>query len=144
LCNNFVHRTFINIKFIGDHSNCQTSILTNESLHKVNVCVCSLRGRASRSPFIFHRFSPTHKVFVPPKYLSAWWRTITKCSLKLFVGIGSALPQPDTKLDCVILILNRLVRGGVQLGPLGTAATDWPIVACPGWLGWWRIWWNED
>jgi hypothetical protein len=31
----------------------------------------------------------------------------------------------------------------VQLGPLGSAATDWPIVACPGWL-WWRIWWNED
>jgi hypothetical protein len=22
--------------------------------------------------------------------------------------------------------------GGVQLSPLGTAATDWPIVACPG------------
>jgi hypothetical protein len=36
------------------------------------------------------------------------------------------------------------VGGGVQLGPLGTAATHWPIVACPGWLWWWRIWWNED
>jgi hypothetical protein len=36
------------------------------------------------------------------------------------------------------------VEGGVQLGPLGTAAIDWPIVACPGWLWWWRIWWNED
>jgi hypothetical protein len=24
------------------------------------------------------------------------------------------------------------VGGGVQLGPLGTVATDWPIVACPG------------
>jgi hypothetical protein len=31
----------------------------------------------------------------------------------------------------------RLVGGGVQLGPLGTAATNWPIAA-------WRIWWNED
>jgi hypothetical protein len=30
--------------------------------------------------------------------------------------------------------LIRLVGGGVQLGTLGTAATDWPIVACPGWL----------
>jgi hypothetical protein len=40
--------------------------------------------------------------------------------------------------------LNRLVGCGVQLGPLGTAATDWPIVACPWWLWWWRIWWNED
>jgi hypothetical protein len=26
----------------------------------------------------------------------------------------------------------QLVAGGVQLGPLSTAATDWPIVACPG------------
>jgi hypothetical protein len=26
----------------------------------------------------------------------------------------------------------RLVEGGVQLGPLGTAATDWPIVPAPG------------
>jgi hypothetical protein len=25
-----------------------------------------------------------------------------------------------------------------------TAATDWPMVACTGWLWWWRIWWNED
>jgi hypothetical protein len=36
------------------------------------------------------------------------------------------------------------VRGGVQLGRLSTAATDWPIVACPGWLWRWRIWWNEN
>jgi hypothetical protein len=27
---------------------------------------------------------------------------------------------------------NGLVGGGVQLGPLGTAATDWPIVPAPG------------
>jgi hypothetical protein len=27
---------------------------------------------------------------------------------------------------------NRIVGGGVQLGPLGTAATDWPIVPAPG------------
>jgi hypothetical protein len=26
----------------------------------------------------------------------------------------------------------HLVGGGVQLGPLSMAATDWPIVACPG------------
>jgi hypothetical protein len=26
----------------------------------------------------------------------------------------------------------RLVGGGVQLGPLGTEATDWPIVPAPG------------
>jgi hypothetical protein len=58
LCNNFVDSTFINIKFIGDHSNCQTSTLTNESPHKVDVCACSHRGGESRSPFIFHRLSP--------------------------------------------------------------------------------------
>jgi hypothetical protein len=28
--------------------------------------------------------------------------------------------------------LIRLVGGGVQLGPLGMAATDWPIVPDPG------------
>jgi hypothetical protein len=38
--------------------------------------------------------------------------------------------------------LIRLVGGVVQLGPLGTAATDWPCT-CPGWL-WWSSWWNED
>jgi hypothetical protein len=27
---------------------------------------------------------------------------------------------------------NRLVGGGVQLGPLGTVPTDWPIVPAPG------------
>jgi hypothetical protein len=28
--------------------------------------------------------------------------------------------------------LIRLVRDGVQLGPLGTSATNWPIVPAPG------------
>jgi hypothetical protein len=40
--------------------------------------------------------------------------------------------------------LIRLVWGGVQQGPFGTATTDWPIVDCPGWLWWWIVWWNED
>jgi hypothetical protein len=31
-----------------------------------------------------------------------------------------------------IFALLQLVWGGVQLGPLGMAAIDWPIVACPG------------
>jgi hypothetical protein len=38
----------------------------------------------------------------------------------------------------------RFVGSGVQLDPLGTAATDWPIASCPGGLWWWRIWWKED
>jgi hypothetical protein len=29
------------------------------------------------------------------------------------------------------LVTFRLVEGGVQLGPLSTAATDWPIVPAP-------------
>jgi hypothetical protein len=39
------------------------------------------------------------------------------------VGISDVLP-PNVGI--------RLVGGGVQLGPLGTAATDWPIVPAPG------------
>jgi hypothetical protein len=31
-----------------------------------------------------------------------------------------------------------------NLGPLSTAATDWPTVPAPRWLWWWRIWLNED
>jgi hypothetical protein len=36
------------------------------------------------------------------------------------------------RLSRTIIFLIRLGGGGVQLGPLGTAATDWPVVACPG------------
>jgi hypothetical protein len=32
----------------------------------------------------------------------------------------------------VTLFFNSLSGGGVQLGPLGTAATDWPMVPAPG------------
>jgi hypothetical protein len=31
-----------------------------------------------------------------------------------------------------MLFFIRLVGGGVQLGPLGTSATNWPIVHAPG------------
>jgi hypothetical protein len=70
LCNSLVDWTFV--KFIGVHSNCQMSIIKNESPHMVNVCASSHRGRVSRSQFIFHHFSPFYEVFVPPKYLSMW------------------------------------------------------------------------
>jgi hypothetical protein len=39
-----------------------------------------------------------------------------------------------------ISIIIRIVGGGAQLDPLGTAA----YCTCPRWLWWWRIWWNED
>jgi hypothetical protein len=35
------------------------------------------------------------------------------------------------KVWCLIILLIRIVGGGVQLGPLGTAVTDWPIVLAP-------------
>jgi hypothetical protein len=45
--------------------------------------------------------------------------------------------QDYARIDTVSIYNNfffliRIVGGGVQLGPLGKAATDWPIVACPG------------
>jgi hypothetical protein len=60
-CNNLVDLTFVNMKFISDHSNRQMSILTNESPHTVDVCACSHRGGASRLRFIFHCLSPIYK-----------------------------------------------------------------------------------
>jgi hypothetical protein len=32
----------------------------------------------------------------------------------------------------MVIFFNSLLGDGVQLGPLGTAATDWPIVPAPG------------
>jgi hypothetical protein len=40
-----------------------------------------------------------------------------------------------TMLFCyrpVLLFLIRIVGSGVQLGPFGTSATNWPIVPTPG------------
>jgi hypothetical protein len=36
-----------------------------------------------------------------------------------------------------------IVGGGIQLGSLGTAATNRPIVPAPRWLRWWSNWWND-
>jgi hypothetical protein len=102
LCNNLVDCTFI--KYTGDYSNCQTSILMNESPHTVDVCACSHRSVASGSHFIFHRFLPLDKVFVPLKHLSMWYRIIAKYFLYLVTGIGSILHQLDTKLDYMPLL----------------------------------------
>jgi hypothetical protein len=35
-----------------------------------------------------------------------------------------------------------IVGGGIQLGPLGTAATN-GLLCSPGWLWWRRNWWND-
>jgi hypothetical protein len=58
------------------------------------------------------------------------------CGLDNFIII---LKEATALLSHILKI--RLVGGGVQPGPLGTEATDWPIVACRSWIWWW---WNED
>jgi hypothetical protein len=68
---------------------------------------------------------------------SWWWEKSLASAKPWFLGHLTHNLIPIFFLIC-------LVGGGVQLGPLGTAATDWPLVACPRWLWWWRIWWNED
>jgi hypothetical protein len=58
--------------------------------------------------------------------------------------IITILPFMGASLLNQHFFLIRLVGDGVQLGPLRTAVTDWPIVACPRWLWWRRILWNKD
>jgi hypothetical protein len=66
--------------------------------------------------------------------------------LQLFLIQNTLITLPAVWHDCEAISfylqgknLIRLVGGGVQLGPLGTAVTDWHIVACPGCLWWWRL-----
>jgi hypothetical protein len=71
------------------------------------------------------------------RHATPWWQgshLTTESSRKHPVSASASL--------CFFLI--QLVGGGVHLGPIDTAATDLPIVACPGWLWRWRILWNED
>jgi hypothetical protein len=35
-------------------------------------------------------------------------------------------------VDVKLIVIDSLSGGGVQQGSLGTAATDWPILVCPG------------
>jgi hypothetical protein len=35
----------------------------------------------------------------------------------------------EQRVHLGLIFLIRIVEGGVQLGPLGTSATDWPIVS---------------
>jgi hypothetical protein len=48
------------------------------------------------------------------------------------VTILDKLESNWVQICWILFFLIRLVGGGVQLGPLGTAATDWPSVAFPG------------
>jgi hypothetical protein len=82
-----------------------------KALTRSTFCACSHRGGASRSRFVFHRFSLIYNVFLPQKYLSTWRRIITKYFLNLFIGIGSTLPQLDTKrASCCVLQYVKVIR----------------------------------
>jgi hypothetical protein len=99
---------------------------------------CHLNGvaRAGRMPFkdIFKRL-----MFCLLKHSSFESPQLQLCS------VVSLLLRWDLCTELVwLFLLIHLLGGGVQMGPLSTAGTDWPIVACPGWLWWWRIWWNEE
>jgi hypothetical protein len=47
-----------------------------------------------------------------------------------FISICDIL-FPDKQPDLPFFLI-LIVEGGVQMGPLGTSATDWPIVPAPG------------
>jgi hypothetical protein len=47
------------------------------------------------------------------------------------LGMPCADPRYPTTMFFFFFLI-RIVRGGVQLGPLGTSATHWPIVPAPG------------
>jgi hypothetical protein len=40
--------------------------------------------------------------------------------------------------------LIRIAGGGVQAGSTRHVGHWMAYCTCPGWLWWWRIWWNED
>jgi hypothetical protein len=42
------------------------------------------------------------------------------------------------------IFLIRIVRGGVQTGSIRHVGHWMAYFTCPGWLWWWRIWWNEN
>jgi hypothetical protein len=43
-----------------------------------------------------------------------------------------------------VFFLIRIVGGGVQTGSTRHVGHWMAYCTCPGWLWWWRIWWNED
>jgi hypothetical protein len=64
-------------------------------------------------------------------FLDLWTIRLSHILLKLLIGLNSVnfvhkRPR-DRRLSGKFYLLIHLVGGGVQLGPLGTAATDWPI-----------------
>jgi hypothetical protein len=52
-------------------------------------------------------------------------------SSKFYFSIGTKARELQW-VYCNVISFISLVGSGVQLGPLGTAGTDWPIVPAPG------------
>jgi hypothetical protein len=51
----------------------------------------------------------------------------------------------NTDTEGVVKYLFLVSWGGVRLSPLGTSATNWPIVPAPDDRRWvWSNWWNEN
>jgi hypothetical protein len=47
--------------------------------------------------------------------------------------------------DAISMLFSiRIVWGGVQTGSTRHVGHWMAYCTCPGWLWWWRIWWNED
>jgi hypothetical protein len=63
-----------------------------------------------------------------------WW-------FWFFVVNQFILPDIST---AVVFFLIRIVGGGVQTGSTRHVGNWMAYGTCPGWLWWWRIWWNED
>jgi hypothetical protein len=48
------------------------------------------------------------------------------------------------QLETCFFFLIRIVRSGVRTGSTRHVGHWMAYCTCPGWLWWWRIWWNED
>jgi hypothetical protein len=53
-------------------------------------------------------------------------------------------PPPSIQRSIVNFFLIRVVGGGDQGGSTQHDGHWMAYCTCPGWLWWWRIWWNED
>jgi hypothetical protein len=70
-----------------------------------------------------------------------WW-TLVAAFWRRYDALGLTRGQSLFPSLSWTVFLIGIVGGGVQLGPLGTAATNTPIVPAPG-VWWWRNWWNN-
>jgi hypothetical protein len=65
---------------------------------------------------------------------SAWWdRATTKSLVRMWESTSTFWKQGHNVTGTqTFFFLIRIVGGGIQIGPLGTSATEWPIVPALG------------